>query len=60
LLSAIPPDSLIGVLDIAASGCLSNHAAKLVKAQHTLIEAFKDYSKEREHSFLILKKAKEG
>ncbi len=60
LLSAIPPQSLIRGLDNAASGRLPNHVAKLVKAQHTLIEAFVDYCKEREHSSLISKKANEG
>jgi hypothetical protein len=38
LLSTIPPESLIRGLDDTASGRLSDHAAKLVKAQHTLIE----------------------
>jgi hypothetical protein len=38
LLSAIPPESLIKGLDAAATGHLSNHVTKLVKAQHTLIE----------------------
>jgi hypothetical protein len=38
LLSAIPPESLIKGLDDSASGRLSEHVAKLTKAQHTLIE----------------------
>jgi hypothetical protein len=38
LLSAIPPESLIRGLDDTADGRLSNHVAKLVKAQHNLIE----------------------
>jgi hypothetical protein len=38
LLSAIPPESLIKGLDDFASGRLSEHVAKLAKAQHTLIE----------------------
>ncbi len=38
LLSAIPPESLIKRLDDFASGRLSDHVAKLTKAQHTLIE----------------------
>ncbi len=37
LLSAIPPESLKG-LDDSISGRLSDHVAKLIKAQHTLIE----------------------
>jgi hypothetical protein len=38
LLTAIPPESLIKGLDDATSGRLFNYVAKLVKAQHTLIE----------------------
>jgi hypothetical protein len=38
LLSAIPPESLIKGLDDSALGRLSDHVAKLTKAQHTLIE----------------------
>jgi hypothetical protein len=38
LLSAIPPESLIKELDDSASARLSDHVAKLTKAQHTLIE----------------------
>jgi hypothetical protein len=38
LLSAIPPESLIKGLDDSASARLSEHVAKLTKAQHTLIE----------------------
>jgi hypothetical protein len=38
LLSSIPPESLIKGLDDSASGHLSDHVAKLTKAQHTLIE----------------------
>jgi hypothetical protein len=34
LLSAIPPESLIRGLDDSASGRLSEHVAKLTKAQH--------------------------
>ncbi len=38
LLSAIPPECLIKGLDDSISGRLSDHVAKLTKAQHTLIE----------------------
>jgi hypothetical protein len=38
LLSAIPPESLIKGLDESASGRLSDHDAKLTKAQNTLIK----------------------
>ncbi len=38
LLSAIPPESLIKGLDDSISGRLSDHVAKLTKAQNTLIE----------------------
>ncbi len=38
LLSAIPPESLTKGLDDAAGSSLSNRVAKLVKAQHELIE----------------------
>ncbi len=38
LLSAMPPESLTKGLDDAAGSRLSNHVAKLVKAQHKLIE----------------------
>ncbi len=38
LLSAIPPESLTKGLDDAAGSRLSNYVAKLVKAQHKLIE----------------------
>ncbi len=38
LLSGIPPESLTKGLDDAAGSRLSNHVAKLVKAQHELIE----------------------
>jgi hypothetical protein len=37
-LSAIPPESLIKGLDDSTSGRLSEHAGKLIKAQHTLTE----------------------
>jgi hypothetical protein len=47
LLSAIPPEFFIRGLDNAAPSRLSNHVAKLVKAQHTLIESFIDYCKEK-------------
>jgi hypothetical protein len=39
LLSAISPESLIKDFDDTASGRLLDHIAKLVKVQHTLIEA---------------------
>ncbi len=38
LISAISPESLTKGLDDSASGRLSDHVAKLTKAQHTLIE----------------------
>jgi hypothetical protein len=42
LLSAIPPESLIKGLDDSAAGRLSDHVAKLTKAQHTLIEVVRN------------------
>jgi hypothetical protein len=50
-ISAVPPEVFIRGLDNAAPGRLFNFVAKLVKAQHTLIQAFVDYC--REKSYLL-------
>ncbi len=57
-ISAIPPEFFIRGLDNAAPGRLSNLVAKLVKAQHTLIDAFVDYCREKKLSSLVSKRFK--
>jgi hypothetical protein len=52
------PSFFISGLDNAAPGRLFNLVAKLVKAQHTLIEAFVDYCRENKLSSLVSKRFK--
>ncbi len=58
ILSAIPSEFFVRGLDNAAPGRLSNLVAKLVKAQHTFIEAFVDYCRENKLSSLVSKRFK--